>query len=307
MTTEVTQKNEDGLGGSENWSRRSFPKFNQLSLCSCNTCSSSPLTVNLSRNVKVVHSESQGAITVPARLGLLQQWSCGHTHSSTSSHKLRQSMFLQSNSPGSKSTTSCKISLAALSRVNSALPCTPPKSRSRSTCKACAHRRRDENPHSGHASLPLSRFPVQSEMFQPTCPRCPVHARVNALKCPYRCCDLPSARMSFALDIFPAFSPAAPLRFILWSGGMFNAMRVKSALPCSTRPSSAIPHCWLLLRLSACFRLTKIELLCAASSLAGLLKAHSQRCMRCLLMHCWIVVRCSPCPCRCCMPRKAIT
>ena len=170
------------------------------------------------------------------------------------------------------------------------------KSRSRSTCKACAHRRRDENPHSGHASLPLSRFPVQSEMVQPTCPRCPVHARVNALKCHIVVAishqrECRSHRTSFQRSLQPLLSDS-----FFGLGGIFNAMRVKSTLSCSTRPSSAVSHCRLLLRLSACFRLTKIELLCAASSLAGLLKAHSQRCMRCLLMHCWICCEMLPVP-----------
>ena len=147
---------------------------------------------------------------------------------------------------------SCKFSFAALSRVNSALPCMPLKSRSRSTFKTCAHRRRTENPHSDHASLPLFN---QLVLAVSTCTR--------------SCAEMhPSARKSFAVDIFPAFSPAArpgspqvactiptPIHSFFGLGCMFNAIRVKS--------DTILPHTTKLCR---CTLLAPVWDFCMVSS-----------------------------------------
>ena len=187
----------------------------------------------------------KGAITVPARVVLPLTTVVVKTHTHTLQYIITQAgtiNVLQSNSRGSKSTTIVQNSFAALSRVNAALPCMPLKSRSRSTFKTCAHRRRTENPFSDHASLPLLRFPVQSDMVQPTCPRCPVHVRVHALKCLHQR-ECRSQWTSFQRSLQPLdqalhMLPAPfPLRFILWSWWHVrrNTCQVDTILPHTTK------------------------------------------------------------------------
>ena len=150
MTNEVAQIIQEGLGGSEDGSRRSFPTFNQLFLCSCITCSSqlqpSPTHGQSPAVTKLCIQSLKGAITVPARvvLPLTTVVVRTHTHSSTSSHKLGQSMSCNATLLAQRARPSCKFSFAALSMVKSALFYMQLKSRSRSTFKTCAHRRRSE-------------------------------------------------------------------------------------------------------------------------------------------------------------------
>ena len=90
MTTEVAQKIEGGLGGVENWSKRSFPKFNQLSLRSCNT-SSSQLQPSSTHGQspamsKLCIQSLKGAITVSARVVLPFTTVVVRTHTHTPAH-----------------------------------------------------------------------------------------------------------------------------------------------------------------------------------------------------------------------------